>query len=191
MTQPKKQKLRTYLYEDEVEILMQEVSKTRYPYRNKALILLNYVHGYRASEICDLKWDDIDLDRNIIHVRRLKGGVDFKHPLNENEVEILKNLKNQRKEGFPYVFMTERGEKMTRFTLHYMITSINKNSPIKVWVHWHMLRHAKGCDLRRRGVPMETIRDYMGHKHSASTEIYTRLAENPFFKDINKGSIFA
>lgn len=186
-----KQKIRKYLYEDEVQTLLKDVEKTRYPFRNKALILLNYIHGYRASEICDLRWSDVDLDRRVINVRRLKNGIDFKHKLTDEEVDILLKLKEHSKKDFPYVFMTERGEKMSRFALAYMINSINKKSSIKVRVHWHMLRHAKGCDLRRRGVRMEDIRDYMGHKHISSTEIYTRMAENPIFDDINTGSIFS
>jgi len=43
--------------------------------------------------------------------------------------------------------------------------------------------------LRKKKVDYLDLRDYMGHRHVASTEIYTRMDDNNF-EDINKGSIF-
>jgi integrase len=40
------------------------------------MILVSYRHGLRASEICELRWDDIDLRAAAMHVKRLKHGQD-------------------------------------------------------------------------------------------------------------------
>jgi len=41
-----------------------------------------YRHGLRVSEACDLRWDDIDLTKRTILVRRLKGSADSSHTWN-------------------------------------------------------------------------------------------------------------
>ena len=38
--------------------------------------LMIYRHGLRVSEACDIRWDDIDLTKRTIIVRRLKGSTD-------------------------------------------------------------------------------------------------------------------
>ena len=43
------------------------------------MILVAYRHGLRASEICELRWDDIDLRAAAMHVKRLKHGQDRQH----------------------------------------------------------------------------------------------------------------
>jgi integrase len=50
------------------------------------MILVTYRHGLRASEVCGLRWDQIDLDSGRLHVRRAKGGIDNVHPLSGSEI---------------------------------------------------------------------------------------------------------
>ena len=46
------------------------------------------------SEACDLRWDDIDLRKRTIIVRRLKGSTDSVHYLERDEVNGLKESRN-------------------------------------------------------------------------------------------------
>jgi integrase len=50
------------------------------------MILLTYRHGLRASEVTDLKWEQVDFDRGELHVNRLKGGTESTHPLTGREL---------------------------------------------------------------------------------------------------------
>jgi integrase len=43
--------------------------------------LIAYRHGLRASELCELTWNMIELDSGRVHVRRAKHGLDSTHPL--------------------------------------------------------------------------------------------------------------
>jgi len=185
----KKPKLRKYLYEEEIVSLLQAVKTTRHSLRNTALLLLLYIHAYRTTEICNLKWDDIDLKRNKIVVKRTKGGVDFTHDISMTEKILLEQFYREKKFDSPFVFVTDKGYSFTRQGIYSIVTRLNKISGIDVWVHTHMLRHSKGFNLRRMGKNLEDIRDYMGHKHIATTEIYTRMVDNAF-TNINEGSIF-
>ena len=50
-------------------------SRGRYRRRDATMILAAYRHGLRASELCALRWDQVDLERGLVHVRRLKNGM--------------------------------------------------------------------------------------------------------------------
>lgn len=193
-----KKKLRKYLYEDEVEQLLEAAKKTNFPVRDQAIILLMYIHAFRATELCRLEWDHIDFERRSNHswgtirVNRQKGGRDFTHFLSLKEYNLLLELKNNHKSSLPYVFITLQDRQFERHGLKMLMRRLEAKCPdLKEHPHLHKLRHAKAVSLRENGVSLENIGDYLGHKHYSSTQIYTNMAENPFFKDINKGSIFA
>jgi integrase len=77
---------REYLTEKEIERLEEAARKrSRYGQRDATMILIAYRHGLRASELCGLRWDQIDLNTGRLHVRRAKGGIDNVHPLGGKE----------------------------------------------------------------------------------------------------------
>jgi integrase len=43
--------------------------------------LVTFLHGLRASELIDLRWDDIDWRKGTMQIRRLKGSIDGVHYL--------------------------------------------------------------------------------------------------------------
>ena len=68
-------------------------------------------HGLRVSEACDLRWDDLDLPKRQIMIRRLKGSTDSTHFLERDEVNGLKLLARQQQvkgKAQAYVFVNER-----------------------------------------------------------------------------------
>src|SRR5262249_61345879 len=73
---------RRYLTEREVERLMACARKYgRYGHRDATMILLAYRHGLRASEVCDLQWQQIELSGGRLHVYRVKNGIARVHPI--------------------------------------------------------------------------------------------------------------
>ena len=67
--------VRRYLTEREGEKLMDTARKhSRHGHRDSTMILTAYRHGLRASEVCDLQWQQIELDQGRLHVRRAKRG---------------------------------------------------------------------------------------------------------------------
>jgi integrase len=58
--------------------------------------LLIYRHGLRVSEACDLRWDDVDLTKRTITLRRLKGSDDSRHYLERDELAGLKALQRSQ-----------------------------------------------------------------------------------------------
>jgi type 1 fimbriae regulatory protein FimE len=75
-------RVREYLTEKEVDRLIEAARKRgRNGARDAAAILLAYRHGLRASELCSLRWPQIDLRNGRLHVNRSKGGIESVHPL--------------------------------------------------------------------------------------------------------------
>ena len=65
---------REHLTETEVEKLIEAAKDNRYGHRDATIILVAYRHGLRASEVCDLRWEQIDWNSATLHVRRVKSG---------------------------------------------------------------------------------------------------------------------
>ena len=101
---------REYLTEAEVDRLIETARKRgRNGQRDAAAILLAYRHGLRASELCSLRWAQVDLRHGRLHVNRAKGGQESVHPLHGPELRALRPLQGSG----PYVFVTEGGTPVT------------------------------------------------------------------------------
>ena len=73
---------RRYLTAREIERLMDRARKHgRYGHRDATMILVAYRHGLRASEVCDLQWQQIELSEGRLHVHRVKNGISSVHPI--------------------------------------------------------------------------------------------------------------
>ena len=82
----------------------------RHGHRDWLKGLLIYGHGLRVSEACDQRWDDIDLPKRTVVVRRLKGSTDSVHYLERDELAGLKQLHREQETKSSYVFINECGQ---------------------------------------------------------------------------------
>src|SRR5262245_23997949 len=100
---------RRYLTQREIERLMDCARKYgRYGHRDATMILVAYRHGLRASEVCELQWQQIELSEGRLHVHRVKNGIPSVHPIRGDEMRALRKLRRDYpKEA--YVFVSERG----------------------------------------------------------------------------------
>jgi hypothetical protein len=66
---------REYLTQEEVSDLIKAAGGVgRNRLRDATLILVSYRHGRRVSEANDLRWEQVELKRRLLHVRRIKNG---------------------------------------------------------------------------------------------------------------------
>jgi len=83
---------REYLTEAEVERLLKATRANRWGHRDATMILIAYRHGLRASELTDLRWDQIDFNAGTMAVRRAKKGTPSTHPIRGDEMRALRRL---------------------------------------------------------------------------------------------------
>ena len=113
--QNKAVRTREHLTPEEVECLIIVVRQTggRVAERDALLIMMAYRHGLRASELAQLRWDQIDLKAGVFHVTRRKNGSPSTHPLRGPELRALRSWRRQQDEMAPHVFTSLRGGPMT------------------------------------------------------------------------------
>jgi type 1 fimbriae regulatory protein FimB len=116
-------RFREDLTEAEMDKLLAAL-KRRHGHRDWLIGLAIYRHGLRVSEACDLRWDDIDLPKRTLIVRRLKGSTDSVHYLERDEVNGLKLLRRQQQANGTkgaYIFINERGQPFGRMGVGRMV----------------------------------------------------------------------
>ena len=72
---------REHLAERQVERLIEAMKGNRWGHRDATMVLIAFRHGLRASELVDLRWEQIDLEHALLRVRRVKSGSPATHPL--------------------------------------------------------------------------------------------------------------
>jgi type 1 fimbriae regulatory protein FimB len=89
--------------------------------RDKAIFLIAYRHGLRASEVGLLHKDHVDWKRQRIYVQRLKGSYSAEHPMQPDEVRILKSYLKTRTDESSALFISNRNTPIQRVMLHYLM----------------------------------------------------------------------
>ena len=170
---------REYLTGHEIDALMAAARQNRHGHRDATMILIGFRHGLRASEAVDLRWDQVDFNRAVLHVRRAKGGTPSVHPLSGLEMRALRRLGREYGHG-PFVFVSERGAPLTTAGFARMIERAGKSAGLGLKVHPHMLRHACGFALANAGHDTRALQAYLGHRNIQHTVRYTELASDRF-----------
>jgi len=144
------------------------------------MVLVAYRHGLRASELVDLRWNQVDFRSAVLHVRRVKQGTPSVHPIIGDELRALRRLKREQEPKSPFVFTSERGAPFTTAGFARMVERAGIEARLGFKVHPHMLRHACGYALANRGHDTRALQAYLGHKNIQHTVRYTELAPDRF-----------
>jgi site-specific recombinase XerD len=175
---PRRLVMRKYLKRAEVVTLIANAQESgRNGARDALMISMMFKHGLRVSELCDLRWGDIDFTDRTILCRRMKQGVDALHPLSPDEVQQLTQL-YAKSQGASRVFLNERGRPMLRQRVHEIVKNAAVGLPINV--HCHVLRHSTCAALVKARMPIRNIQSFVGHASLSSTLIYSHLDETRF-----------
>jgi len=170
---------REHLTAQEVERLIEAAKINRHGHRDATMILIAFRHGLRASEIVDLRWDQVHFDSATLHVRRVKAGTPATHPLTGSEMRALRKLQRESASS-PFVFVSDRKAPFSTAGFARMLERAAGTAGLKIKVHPHMLRHACGFKLANDGVDTRALQAYLGHKNIQHTVRYTELAPTRF-----------
>jgi integrase len=125
--------------------------------------------GLRRGELLKLRWCSIDFNHRLLTV----DGPDAKSrqtrhvPLNEEAISVLRRWREQA-DGGQRVFDSSTGFKSAW-------TQLLKRAEITKF-RWHDLRHHFASRLVQRGVPLNTVRELLGHSSVAMSLRYAHLA---------------
>jgi len=170
---PKKEhKLPKVLSKNEIKKIFDVTSNLKH----KCILMLIYSAGLRRSELLNLKFNDIDSKRMIIHIHEAKGKKDRISLLSDN---LLQLLRQYYKEYRPkkYLFEGQYGGQYSASSVGNILKKSAKKAGIRKTVTPHMLRHSFATHLLEQGTDLRYIQELLGHGSSKTTEIYTHVSK--------------
>jgi integrase/recombinase XerD len=138
--------------------------------KHKLILTLTYSVGLRVSEVVNLKIEDIDFKRMLIHIKNAKGRKDRIVPLSQTVLELLRRYFKEYKPN-EYLFNGQN-------SLQYSIGSCQKiyKKYIDPTSSIHTLRHSSFTNLLESGTDLRIIQKIAGHSSSKTTEIYAHVS---------------
>ena len=146
-------------------------------HRERAVLNLCYGLGLRRTEAVSLNVEDINFKTSQAFVREGKGKKRRVVPISPKVLEGLQiYLESERISKKTKAFITTRvGERATGGNLNTTLQKILERTEIDKTITLHCMRHSIATHLLENGLSVERVRDFLGHKHLESTQIYTRI----------------
>jgi integrase/recombinase XerD len=145
--------------------------------KEKTLLHLFYSCGLRRSEAVSLNMIDVDFGNSLLYVRDGKGAKRRVIPLNKIVKNDLENYCIEyRKDKDLEPFMLSRIKKrMLGDGYNRLLKELLKKTEITEEITLHHLRHSIATHLLENGMSIEFVRDFLGHSHLESTQIYAKV----------------
>lgn len=187
---------RIFFTRDEVSVLlrMPDTAST-IGLRDATLLSLMYATGARAQEICDLKVRDIFFEKDVTKITLTgKGKKSRRICIARPCAEMLKRyLVWQKIEQQPnrYVFSSRTHKHMTVSCIEalykkYLREAKKQNPSLFREKHYspHTMRHTCAMHMLEAGVPIMSIKNFLGHAYVMTTERYAELSQSTVDKQI-------
>ena len=148
------------------------------PERDRLLLALMAYGGLRRAELVGLEWDDVDLARRLLRIRKAKGSRQRTIPIHPALAPLFAEyyatrvpLSNQA------LFVGVQGNRLHYTQLGQVFRHYVEASGVgeRKRVTPHTLRHVFATELLRAGANLRQIQELLGHKHLDSTQCYTRV----------------
>jgi type 1 fimbriae regulatory protein FimB len=154
--------------------------------REWAMILVAYKHGMRASEVCNLRLDDLDMRNGSIVIERLKGSLRTTQAVTEHRGEPLLNelkalrawLGDRTADGSDFLFTSQKGGRLDRSQFFRLFQTVATQAGIPSEKrHPHVLKHSIASHLVSANVNLALVKQQLGHKSIGSTIRYVTMSD--------------
>lgn len=149
--------------------------------RDRAMLQLLYASGLRVSELCALELPDINLSLGFVRVTG-KGNRQRLVPAGTAAIAAIETYLTSGRPALlkgkasRYVFVTNRGSKLTRQAFWKLLVNHGKHSGIFRDLSPHVLRHTFATHLLEGGADLRSVQTMLGHADIGTTQIYTHVA---------------
>jgi len=142
--------------------------------KHQIILKLMYGCGLRRDEVCSLKTEDVNIDRELIFV---KGKGSKYRPVNPGKklIEDIKGYVEFAKPGEYFIEGQNKG-KYSGTSIAKIVERLSEKAGIKRNVTPHMFRHTFATHHMEKGTELRLIQEALGHASSKTTEIYTRVS---------------
>lgn len=180
-------------------IIVQVRGNDSYSRRDRLLLSLMYDAGARVQEVCDLQVKDIRIQKPYTVKLTGKGEKTRAVPIMENTARLLKDHLAEHhldatKNGEYLIFLNHQRQKLTRAGVTYILKKYCngariQNPELPKQISPHIFRHSKAMHMLQAGVNLVYIRDFLGHEHVETTEVYAKADTEMRRKSIEKAQI--
>jgi integrase/recombinase XerD len=166
--------------EQAARIMEQPDTRTPRGERDRAALELLYGSGLRASELCHLRLDDLNLSLAVVRPKG-KGNKERLVPLGRPALAAVQRYLDHGRsallKGRPsdYVFIGNRGQPLSRVALFKVVRRYATAAGIPRSISPHKLRHAFATHLLQGGADLRSVQEMLGHADVSTTEIYTHV----------------
>lgn len=145
--------------------------------QQKLILELLYGCALRISEVCNLNFGDIDLNRQNIRIRG-KGNKIRVVPFGDKSISIYKEFLSSRKfkKSTDPLLITSKDKRIypklvSRLVEKYLslVSDVSKKSP-------HILRHSAATHMLDNGADLLGVKEILGHENLSTTQIYTHVS---------------
>lgn len=172
-----------FLSIDEVNKLMTLPDESIKGIRDRAILELMYATGIRASELIDMKLDDLNMRMGFVKctgehskARIIPIGRPARHALEDYVYDarpvLLKNSTNEK------LFVNYAGESMTRQGLWKILKEYGEEAGLKIRLTPQVLRNSFAVHMLQNGADIKSIQELMGHEDIAATQAYLAVTKN-------------
>ena len=157
----------------------------------KELVVLSVLTGMRRGELINLRWQEIDLQRKLLHIQsnatfKTKQGKQRTLPLSEVAFQLLSA--RHRLSVCEYVFSLKEEKVKESFVSHKLKDYI-RDAGLNEKLHFHSLRHTFASWLVQDGVSLYEVQKLLGHSNIAVTQVYSHLQPEGLHSTVNKISL--
>ena len=141
--------------------------------RDSMIIDILYSTGLRRAELINLKKSDIYFDDQVIKVLGKRN----KERLVPMLPGLLKKLKlySRNLEEDSFLLQSKNGNKISPSTIYRVVNKYLRSISTKTKISPHVLRHTFATHMLNNGADINSIKEILGHKSLASTQIYTKI----------------
>jgi integrase/recombinase XerD len=150
--------------------------------RDVAILELLYASGLRATELCELKTRDTNLQVGCVRVLG-KGMKERIVPLGRAASEAITRYLSEcrpklERQPNELLFLSRTGRPLDRVALWMLVEKLVKRSGILNHVSPHTLRHCFATHLIGGGADLRVVQELLGHSDIATTQIYTHVDQD-------------
>lgn len=185
--------LPTYLTREQVEALLSQPDPERpHGIRDQAMLELMYATGMRVTELVSLRVDAVQMQAKFVRATG-KGRKDRIVPFGDSAADALQRYLDEayphfrkKRSSSPYLFLTQKGGKMTRQYFWMMVEKYGKQIGIAEKLSPHVLRHSFATHLLENGADLRAVQMMLGHTDISTTQIYTFVTRERLKEVYNK-----
>jgi len=167
-------KLPQVLDPDEAKALVEVPTDAPLGLRDRALLELFYSSGLRLSELCGLRWRDLELDGGLVTVLG-KGRKQRSVPVGSHACAALTAWRAEQRPAPDAPVFPGRNGPITPRAVQLRLRQLAQRQGLFKRVHPHLLRHSFASHVLESSGDLRGVQELLGHADIATTQIYTHL----------------